>query len=118
MRVMQEITVWEDAIPNHTYFLTDDKSKMLAYIPAGKKAVFKFSKPLGFETKGRKFVEVENTWGFAEEKPVNPSWKIAGSKGNEYTVEKTQTGYTCTCSGFKFRSHCKHIDQIMKEQNV
>ena len=112
MRVVQEITEWDDNVPNHIYFLNDDKSKMFAYIRAGSNAVFKFSKPLGFDSRKRKFKEVVNTWGFEEEKPVNPTWQIVGSKGSTYTVEKTQTGYTCTCSGFKFRGHCKHIAAV------
>jgi len=112
MLVLQEITEWGNSTPNHIYFLNDDKSKMLAYVRAGTSAVFKFSKPLGFDPRKRKFKEVKNTWGFEEEKPIDPSWQIAGSKGNSYTVEKTQTGYTCTCSGFKFRGHCKHIAAV------
>lgn len=112
MRVFQETTEWEDNIPNHIYFLSDDKSKMFGYIKAGTNAVFKFSKPFGFDSRKRKFKELANTWGFEEEKPVNPSWQVAGSKGNTYTVEKTSTGYTCTCSGFKFRGHCRHIAEV------
>ena len=112
MIVVQEVTEWDDAIQNHIYFLSDDKSKMYGYVRKGTNRPFTFSKPLGFVASRRKFKAIENTWNFRVEKPTNPSWEVQGSKGNVYTVEKTPTGYTCTCSGFKFRSHCKHIDQI------
>ena len=112
MIAVQEITEWEDNIPNHIYFLSDDKSKMYGYVRAGTNEPMTFSKPYRFVASRRKFKAIENTWGFQVEKPTNPSWEVQGSKGSVYTVEKTQTGYTCTCSGFKFRSHCKHIDQI------
>ena len=112
MIVVQEVTEWDADIQNHIYFLSDDKSKMYGYVRRGTNKPFTFSKPLGFVASRRKFKPIENTWGFTVEKPTNPSWEVQGSKGNVYTVEKTQTGFTCTCSGFKFRGHCKHIDQI------
>jgi uncharacterized Zn finger protein len=40
---------------------------------------------------------------------------VTGSKGNKYTVEKTENGMTCTCSGFKFRGNCKHTESITQE---
>lgn len=35
-----------------------------------------------------------------------------GSKGNVYTVTRTGKKYTCTCPGFTFRKHCKHIAEF------
>jgi len=37
--------------------------------------------------------------------------KVAGSKGNTYTVQRnTKTGTTtCTCPGFRHRRKCKHL---------
>lgn len=114
MIVLREVTQWADPIPNHTYLLSDDKSKMLAYVRQGTDELTVFSKPLGFSTRGRKFVATENRWGWTPPVVVkkNPTWQVQGSKGSVYTVEKTHSGYRCTCSGFRFRGQCKHIAEI------
>lgn len=35
---------------------------------------------------------------------------IAGSKGKTYTVTITPHGKSCTCTGYEFRRHCKHLN--------
>lgn len=57
MKILQETTDWE--YPNHIYYLTDDKSKMIAYIrmPQCEHKVFK--KPIGFDPRGRTFKELK-----------------------------------------------------------
>lgn len=40
------------------------------------------------------------------------TWQIAGSKGAIYTVTRKFNRYSCTCTGFQFRKHCKHIDSV------
>jgi hypothetical protein len=45
------------------------------------------------------------------EKPQT-EWSVKGSKGKEYTVRLTGSGYKCNCMGFKFKKHCSHIDGI------
>lgn len=42
-------------------------------------------------------------------------WNITGSKGNKYTVTKDHGYYSCSCIGFGFRRHCKHVDTVKKE---
>ena len=37
---------------------------------------------------------------------------VQGSKGNTYTVVKEGSKITCTCPGFKFRSSCKHTQEL------
>lgn len=119
MKAFLEVTEWDGNIPNHVYFLSDDKSKLYAYVRAGTKEVFRFKAPYGFNTRGRKFKEVKNTWGFSvteekpkAEKPQGQTWEVAGSKGDVYTVSKAGEFYSCTCSGHKFRGKCKHVDEI------
>jgi type V secretory pathway adhesin AidA len=111
MKVLQETTAWEGTTPNHIYITDDSKSRMLAYVQAGTKAVFRFSTPLRWDTRGRKFKEVANTFGFTEDtKDSNvKSWTVAGSKGNTYVVTLEENVYNCTCSGFQFRGTCRHI---------
>jgi len=55
MIIVREITEWEDNTPNHTYILSDDKSKMYGYVKFGTKEGKKFSKPMSFDSRGRKF---------------------------------------------------------------
>ena len=113
MKFLEETTQWADSTPNHTYLLSDDKTKMYAYVPVGKKSVVTFSKPIRISASGRKFQVVPNKWRYRipeEEQSANPKWEVLGSKGDVYVVEKTETGLTCTCPGFKFRTRCKHID--------
>ena len=40
------------------------------------------------------------------------SWRVKGSKGNEYTVSVTDDQWSCTCAGFGFRRKCRHIKEI------
>lgn len=43
---------------------------------------------------------------------VNSTWPVSGSKGNEYSVEMHDKGFTCECLGFTYNSKCKHISYI------
>lgn len=113
MKFYQETTNWKDNIPNGTYLLNDSKTKMFAFIRAGSKSVFKFKNPIQIDTRGRTFKEVKNTFGFKlEEDNANPKWQVKGSKGDVYTVERTENGLVCSCTGFKFRGKCKHLTEI------
>ena len=59
----------------------------------------------------------------AERKPepvTGQSWKVRGSKGDEYTVtqhatDSRQIFFSCTCPGYGFRRKCRHIKGIKKE---
>lgn len=55
MLVVKETTEWAEDYPNHIYILSDDKSKMLAYVKAGTEEYKVFKKPIGFDTRGRTF---------------------------------------------------------------
>lgn len=113
MKFYQETTNWQDDIPNGTYLLNDSKTKMFAFVRAGSKSVFKFKNPIQIDTRGRTFKEVKNTFGFnLEEDNTNPKWQVKGSKGDVYTVERTENGLICSCTGFKFRGKCKHLSMI------
>ena len=113
MKFFEETTVWDSDTPNHTYLLSDDKSKMYAYIRAGGNSVFTFKTPIRIDTRGRKFVAVKNTWGYnTTESNDNPRWEVVGSKGDAYVVEQTDNGLSCSCSGFRFRGACRHVKEI------
>ena len=46
---------------------------------------------------------------------VGTVWPVKGSKDNEYSVELTDKGFTCDCTGFTFRGKCKHSAGINKK---
>jgi hypothetical protein len=118
MKAFQEITEWDSdfAVPNHVYFLNDSKDKMYGYVQEGTGVVQTMSSPYRFHTRGRKFREVTNTWKFSVEetsaRPAGRAWQVAGSKGNIYTVTQELGTWSCTCSGFKFRGQCRHVEEI------
>lgn len=60
MKILQETTVWSSPnTPNHTYILNDDRSMMIAFLPAGSSTVKKFKKPIRFDARNRTFVAVK-----------------------------------------------------------
>lgn len=123
MKYFQEVTDWGDNIPNHIYYMKDDKSFTVGYIKAGTKALFKFSKPIAIETRGRKFVELKNKKGEPDEKyfvkteetVAKDAIIVKGSNGKEYHITKTGKTYSCTCPGFMFRHKCKHVEEMNKK---
>lgn len=60
MKVLLETTKdWAVDCPNHIYYVTDDKSKMVAFYNVVTKKVTKFSKPIGFDRRYRTFKELK-----------------------------------------------------------
>ena len=52
----------------------------------------------------------------ATHKPTTNSTRtvvVRGSKGSDYVVSLGKTK-SCTCSGFQFRRHCKHLSEAEK----
>ena len=61
-----------------------------------------FRKPLkiqGFNTKNHVFQGIV--------------WPVIGSKGDKYSVEMHENGFSCTCTGFTMHGSCKHIKQVV-----
>jgi hypothetical protein len=46
---------------------------------------------------------------------VGTIWPVAGSKGNEYSVELHDKGFQCECTGFSFHGYCKHSKAVLKQ---
>lgn len=119
MKVLKEVTTWtaEFAVPNHTYFVSDNKEKVYAYQKQDTTEIFEFKNPYNFNTKGRKFVEIPNVFKFRvddepEQKSQDKTWIVKGSKGDEYTVTQVGNKLICSCPGSKYRGKCKHTVQI------
>ena len=113
MKIVLETTDWgKHEVPNHVYVLNDSMTKMIAYVRAGTKEVFKFKKPQSFDTRGRTFEPLEDG---APDTPDPDTWTVQGSKGQTYTVSREAGGgmdYSCSCPGFKFRGSCKHVAEF------
>lgn len=61
MRAFQETTKdWLGDVANHIYYLTDDKSKMIAFYNVQSGKVTKFKKPIGFDSRRRTFKELKH----------------------------------------------------------
>ena len=99
MILVAETTVWKEAIPNHCYLLSDDKSKMYGYAKHGSSDIHMMKNPIQFSIRGRQFKVLHR---IAEE---NEGRKVEGSKGAGYYVHDNK----CTCPGFKYRGECKHV---------
>lgn len=120
MRVLVETTDW--SFPSHTYFVSDDKSKLYAYIKSTGSAVEEFKKPIRFSTSHRKFKEIANTFGYVADEPPEPTaegreFKVQGSGINIYSVREHEGAWTCTCPASKWQRGgvCKHIKGVMAE---
>lgn len=120
MKYFQEVSEWSvDYAPNHVYYLTDNKRKMVGYIKSGTKTLVKFSKPMNFDPKGRKFVVLpkkgesdEVYFPKTESKPVGQVIEVAGSNGKKYFLSKYDKSWSCTCPGYQFRHKCKHVEEM------
>ena len=122
LKILQEVTEWSGHArqPNHVYLMAGDKA--LAYSKWGKDSPVYFRTFIRLDRRGRKFVEVDkNWWKFdmslevPEPEPVKPSgqtWRVTGSKGDEYTVSVSAGQWTCSCPGHGFRGRCRHVDQL------
>lgn len=54
--------------------------------------------------------------GAQTEQPQIPTWTVAGSRGSVYNVKLEGKTYSCSCPGFQFRNHCRHIEQIRNQK--
>lgn len=117
MRWYLETTEWTGAsAPNHVYLMNDSRSKIYAYRPRGSVSIQRFKHPIKIDVRGRKFVVNPEQYptDIQEEQSAARLWTVQGSKGDEYQVSEDRGNWACTCSGFKFRGQCRHIDNLRK----
>ena len=114
MKWFAETTDYKDSVPNGIYLLDDGKTKMYAFKPKGTGEIKVFRNPIKIETRGRKFVvnPVQFKTKLKEDEPEGRVWVVKGSKGDEYKVTENSGNFNCTCSGFRFRGACKHVENI------
>lgn len=113
MKWYAEITEWRDGFGNGIYLLDDAKSKMYAYRPSETAPIKTFRSAIRIDIRERKFKvnPVQFRVGVKEEQPEGRVIEVRGSRGDVYRVVESNGAWSCTCSGFRFRSHCKHIEQ-------
>lgn len=51
-------------------------------------------------------------WVFKGNYFAGTTWNVNGSSNNIYSVELTEQGFTCDCTGFVFHGKCKHTKQV------
>jgi hypothetical protein len=107
----------DNLYPNHMYLLSDGKDKMYGYKVEGKGEWQLVKTPYRFDSRRRQFQEVKTILPNIKEDKAKKqvggkSWIIKGSKGDSYTVSLNNGSFDCTCTGFKFRSKCKHVEGI------
>ena len=40
---------------------------------------------------------------------IDLTWRVAGSRGDTYSVTLLRSGWMCSCMGYKSWGYCKHI---------
>jgi hypothetical protein len=121
MKWFLETTQWADAgTPNGIYLLDDSKSKMYAYRPHARAPIKTFKAPIRIDVRGRKFQlnSTQYRTTAEEEQPQGRVWEVAGSRGDVYRVSEHDGEYSCSCSGFKFRARCRHVDSVRENVAV
>lgn len=101
--VLKEITDWGDYnVANGTYHV-DGEGKLVAYQPPGGE-LKTYKNPLMFSKSYRKFEKISE---YPEPEDINAT-VVTGSNGNKYVIRDGK----CSCSGFRFRGKCKHINMV------
>ena len=126
MKYFLETTIFSDGTTkNGHYYLSDDKTHMVAYKAPGQTEYKRFKSPIRIDKRGRTFkvvapgepdsvyiIKSANIALQTPSKPQNDAIPVTGSNGTTYYVTKSSNTYVCTCQGFSFRRKCKHIDSI------
>jgi hypothetical protein len=123
MKILKEVTQWKVPYrqPNHVYLMDGDRA--LAYVRWGQGEPEYFATPTRIDRRGRKFIEVNNDWGFkvtvrAPAPEPGQSWTVTGSRGDTYTVKLDAGRWSCTCPGHSFRGRCRHVNEQQEKENA
>jgi len=111
IRILRETTGFKDGFTYHPHIYYVNDADKLVWFQVGdySRGLDKYAVPKKFFRTGRKFEKIGT---IEEETPANIV-VFAGSKGNTYQVDLDEQ--TCTCSGYKFRGACKHVNQALEK---
>ena len=106
IEILQEVTDWGKYKVNNGIYHVNSAGKLVAYQPNKKSEVdVVFVPRTEFSTSSRMFIII----GEGEVELESHIIKVTGSKGNVYLVDTEKK--TCTCPGFTYRGHCKHVKE-------
>ena len=118
--ILRETTTWSTdySVCNHTYLLGSG-NRVIAYINANNGLLIQPKTQLKIDKRYRTFVRDNHPELIKLQKSLikNSDIRIfkVKSKEKEYTVTKSVTSFTCSCTGFNFRGKCKHVDAVAKK---
>lgn len=103
IEVLQEVTEWSDGNVVNGIYHVDSSGSLVAFQAPGQE-IKTFKNPLkGFSKSRRKFEKLSE---YPEPDDIN-AVVVTGSNGNKYVIKDGK----CSCSGFRFRGTCKHINR-------
>ena len=91
----------------HLYYVNDKGKLVWFQVGDYSRGLDKFSKPISFDKRGRKFTLI----GKVPEEYDEVTIEVKGSNGQVYQVDPNKK--TCTCTGFKYHGKCKHLKSIV-----
>ena len=104
--ILQEVTDWGKYKVNNGVYHVNSAGKLVAYQPRVDAPLQILNVPsTQFSKSRRKFKKIGER---PEEIDANVI-TIKGSTGREYVIDLDKK--TCTCPGFTYRGHCKHVKQ-------
>ena len=86
---------------------------MHGYIMLGSADMKLFKSPIRFDTRGRSFQYVSD---YSQDDSAGDTAviEVQGSKGDKYYVRLKDSAAECSCTGFKYRGECKHLEIARK----
>ena len=107
MKIVLEQTEWADRTANNMYLVTDNMELIIAYVPEGSKVAQRFKNPIRWDPRGRKFKILKEL----QENNTDDVRRVAGSKGQVYTLTRANGRWQCTCPGYAYRGQCRHASE-------
>ena len=106
IEILQETTDWGKYKVNNGVYHVNSSGKLVAFQANIDSPIQELNVPsTQFSKSRRKFIKI----GEREEELESHIIKVTGSKGNVYLVDTEKK--TCTCPGFTYRGHCKHVKE-------
>lgn len=107
-------TFWADT---DYHEITGEVIKSPSWLKPTEFAVSNPAHPNGFSVINMtNVVDIRDADGREYKFTTDPSvrvWTVTGSKGDEYTVKCQDGEYSCSCPGFMYRKHCRHITECI-----
>jgi hypothetical protein len=112
IRILREVTGTVDAFTYqpHLYYVNEKDRLVWFQVGDYSRGLDKYSKPLAFDTRGRKFDLVGTVPELHDDESIV---EIKSDSGYIHHVNKIKK--SCTCKGYKFRGKCKHLNMVFNK---